>query len=78
MSEQPTPRASLVSVNAVQCLECAYTYAKPTSGGTVQRNPGCPRCGYIGWMPAALDVIPAGEPSHFVADLLQRRAGRLR
>ena len=35
----------------VRCLECGEVYAKPADGGTVARNPGCPRCGYVGWMP---------------------------
>lgn len=37
-------------VESVRCLECGAVYAKPTGGGTVQANPGCPECGYVGWM----------------------------
>ena len=37
----------------VTCLECGTTYAKPGDGGTVFENPGCPRCGYLGWVRAA-------------------------
>jgi predicted nucleic acid-binding Zn-ribbon protein len=35
----------------VQCLECGHAYAKPAGGGTSASNPGCPRCGYVGWIP---------------------------
>jgi hypothetical protein len=34
-------------------------YAKPTGGGTVQANPGCPDCGYVGW--AGTHVGPFNE-----------------
>jgi len=36
-------------VVSVHCLNCGVEYAKPTNGGTVKTNPGCPRCGYLGW-----------------------------
>lgn len=35
----------------VRCLACASTYAKPTGRGTAAANPGCPECGYLGWLP---------------------------
>ncbi|HET7572186.1 MAG TPA: hypothetical protein VFJ77_05890 [Gaiellaceae bacterium] len=38
----------------VRCLECGDVYAKPAGGGTVQMNPGCPTCGYVGWIPLAV------------------------
>ena len=44
-------------LNTVRCLVCDTVYAKPVSGGTASRNPGCPACGYVGW--AA--VTPAEE-----------------
>jgi hypothetical protein len=34
----------------VLCLECGANYSKPASGGTTSENPGCPRCGYVGWI----------------------------
>jgi hypothetical protein len=34
-------------------------YAKPRDGGTLHENPGCPDCGYVGWVPA--DVISFSE-----------------
>lgn len=38
-------------LETVRCLECGTVYAKPGGGGTVQTNPGCPSCGYVGWIP---------------------------
>lgn len=38
----------------VQCLECGQAYSKPKGGGTSASNPGCPRCGYVGWIPFRL------------------------
>ena len=43
----------LTVVESVRCLECGEVYAKPRAGGTVQENPGCPECGYVGWMSTA-------------------------
>ena len=54
----------LYSVDRVRCLECGCTYSKPALGGTVQENPGCPRCGYLGWISAS---VPLSE------DFVQRR-----
>lgn len=36
----------------MRCLECGSIYAKPCDGGTVHENPGCPDCGYVGWVVA--------------------------
>jgi predicted nucleic acid-binding Zn-ribbon protein len=43
----------LAVVESVCCLDCGAVYAKPLAGGTVRENPGCPDCGYVGWMAAA-------------------------
>jgi hypothetical protein len=40
----------LTVVESVRCLECGAVYAKPLGGGTVRENPGCPDCGYVGWI----------------------------
>ncbi len=42
--------------HAVTCLECGTTYAKPVKGGTTARNPGCPNCGYVGWLEVEVTV----------------------
>jgi hypothetical protein len=48
------PYPSLSVLESVRCLECGEVYAKPVAGGTVEKNPGCPICGYIGWLPLSL------------------------
>jgi predicted nucleic acid-binding Zn-ribbon protein len=64
----------------VRCLACGSVYAKPVSGGTMRANPGCPSCGYLGWV--TLDVELGGEgdePSRrlrSVADLRLRPSAR--
>ena len=40
----------------VTCLECSTTYPKPANGGTTARNPGCPNCGYVGWLEVEVTV----------------------
>jgi len=61
----------LALVASVRCLECGAIYAKPSGGGTVVQNPGCPDCGYVGWLSVS---VPVSE------DVGRRRsaAGRLR
>jgi hypothetical protein len=51
---------NVVQVERVRCLDCGATYTKPGDGGTVNENPGCPRCGYLGWIPATVPR-PASE-----------------
>jgi hypothetical protein len=41
---------SLAVYESVSCLECGTVYAKPSRGGTARSNPGCPECGYVGWV----------------------------
>lgn len=48
-----TAQLRLAALESVRCLECERTYAKPVAGGTVWSNPGCPHCGYVGWIPAS-------------------------
>jgi predicted nucleic acid-binding Zn-ribbon protein len=40
-------------LESVRCLECGSPYAKPVGGGTANANPGCPACGYLGWLPVS-------------------------
>jgi hypothetical protein len=58
---------SLAVLESVRCLECSEVYSKPLGGGTVQKNPGCPVCGYVGWLPLSLPQEDALR--RFVADL---------
>ena len=52
-SESGEEGPQLTVVESVRCLECGAVYAKPLGGGTVRENPGCPECGYVGWMATA-------------------------
>jgi hypothetical protein len=49
---------TLALLETVLCLECGEVYSKPVAGGTVEKNPGCPTCGYVGWIPVR---VPAEE-----------------
>ena len=63
-------------VSPVRCLACGTVYPKPSALGTAESNPGCPRCGYVGWVPAEEeeDAVMEGraQPRSF-ADLPLRR-----
>ena len=52
--DPPSARIYLVvgsnSLQSVRCLDCGIVYGKPSGGGTLTRNPGCPGCGYVGWL----------------------------
>lgn len=47
----------------VRCLACATVYVKPAGGGTIARNPGCPTCGYVGWVYVAVSAEPRHDRS---------------
>lgn len=49
---------NIAVLEGVRCLECGEIYAKPVAGGTVQMNPGCPCCGYVGWIPLTVPAPP--------------------
>jgi hypothetical protein len=53
-----TEPSGLTPVERVRCLECGVSYVKPCRGSTVRRNPGCPRCGYVGWISAFVPESP--------------------
>jgi hypothetical protein len=53
---------SLGVYESVRCLACDTEYAKPARGGTATANPGCPECGYVGWV--ALSVSPEATRLH--------------
>jgi hypothetical protein len=69
VEDQATTQPEEAVVEAVRCLDCGAVYSKPAGGGTVTDNPGCPECGYLGWLSSS---IPFSE------DDAQRRsaAGR--
>ena len=64
-------------VSSVRCLACGTVYPKPSSLGTAGSNPGCPRCGYVGWVPAEQDeddeVMEGSGQLRSFADLPLRR-----
>jgi predicted nucleic acid-binding Zn-ribbon protein len=62
-------------LESVRCLECGEVYAKPSAGGTVQKNPGCPSCGYVGWIPVS---VPLEALHRSAADLPRVRHFRSR
>ena len=66
---------ALTVLESVRCLECSEIYSKPVAGGTVQKNPGCPTCGYVGWIPL---TVPDASPRRFAAGLRPRRLARAR
>jgi hypothetical protein len=70
--EQP----NLTVLASVRCLECGAVYAKPSDGGTVRQNPGCPDCGYVGWMAdVARPFSEVWRPRHSGADPLPHHGG---
>ena len=65
----------LTVLESVRCLECGAVYSKPADGGTVRENPGCPECGYVGWIIAAAPVAERTRPTRSDVD---QRQGRVR
>jgi hypothetical protein len=63
----------LIAVERVRCLECGTTYVKPCGGNTMRRNPGCPRCSYVGWISAFVPDKPDSEPRRSVPPLRRVR-----
>jgi hypothetical protein len=61
----------------VRCLACGTVYPKPSSLRTAESNPGCPRCGYVGWVPADQgeddEVMEGRMQLHSFSDLPLRR-----
>jgi hypothetical protein len=68
---------SLTVLESVRCLECGAIYGKPTDGGTVRQNPGCPECSYVGWARETAGVAFSQwwPPPRFDVDRLQHPYG---
>jgi hypothetical protein len=62
-------------VQRVRCLGCGIVYVKPTGGGTVSANPGCPECGYVGWVLEGLPFTRDALQLRSVGDRLRRPTG---
>ncbi len=65
----------LTLLETVRCLECGAIYAKPSGGGTARQNPGCPECGYVGWIRAGVPFTEDVLPRRYAGDPLQRPTG---
>lgn len=63
-------------VEAVRCLECGTDYAKPSGRGTLTTNPGCPACGYLGWLPSPATLTATSPHARFGADRPLRLSSR--
>jgi predicted nucleic acid-binding Zn-ribbon protein len=68
VADEPKPRR----IETVRCLHCGARYAKPLGGGTVRANPGCPDCGYVGWVLAG--PVTEFEPRPTSEDRQRRRS----
>ena len=55
-------------IEAVCCLGCGAEYAKPSGRGSLVASPGCPACGYVGWVPSRLPVTAASPRGRSDAD----------
>ncbi len=75
MEETPDTYAPLAVLETVRCLECGDVYSKPVGGGTVQMNPGCPTCGYVGWIPISVPAEPRAR-RRYAAGLRQTPLAR--
>ncbi len=60
--EGKSPGPELAVYESVRCLECGTIYAKPSRGGTERLNPGCPECGYVGWLSVELPLKQRNAP----------------
>ena len=69
----------MIRLDRVRCLECGATYVKPADGGTAEENPGCPKCGYLGWISTTIPAASTGTgPHRSDAGLPPRPSGRSR
>ena len=76
MRSESGGQPNLTVLETVRCLECGAVYAKPSGGGTVQENPGCPDCGYVGWVGARpVAFSESWQPPHFDAGRLPHQHG---
>ena len=64
----------LSALSSVRCLGCGTVYAKPKAHGTAESNPGCPKCGYVGWLPDEDRVREEIERFRSDEDLPPRRS----
>ena len=65
----------LSRIEQVRCLGCRARYVKPSGGGTSSANPGCPDCGYVGWVLDGSVFRQGAAPLRSAVDRLRRRTG---
>jgi len=70
-SGQSPPQLEVL--HTVRCLGCGAVYSKPAEGGIVTSNPGCPDCGYVGWLATSLATALALR-HRFAADPRRRHS----
>ena len=75
---EPMRVAELAQNEVVRCLGCAQVYSKPSAGGTISKNPGCPDCGYVGWVPLVVSLSGARRRARSGADRPQHPSARRR
>ena len=61
MNAPASAHPSLSVLESVRCLDCGAVYSKPSGGGTPKQNPGCPDCGYLGWISTAIPLTSSFE-----------------
>lgn len=59
MGAAPATQRPLAVLESIRCLECGEVYARPGGGSAVRESPGCPVCGYVGWIPVTLPQEPS-------------------
>jgi hypothetical protein len=59
----------------VRCVGCGAVYVMPTGRRTASANPGCPQCGYVGWVRHGPLLTQDAVRLRSVADRLPRRTG---
>jgi predicted nucleic acid-binding Zn-ribbon protein len=62
VEDNPEEAPTFAVYQSVRCLECGAVYAKPSRGGTARSNPGCPECGYVGWLSEDVPIRGNGQP----------------
>jgi hypothetical protein len=72
------PSNNVIQIDRVRCLECGAKYVKPADGGTVHENPGCPKCGYVGWISATIPPASSSALRRFAGDRRRLLAVRAR
>ena len=74
-AEDAETAPSLSRITRVRCLGCGAVYVKPSGGGTVSANPGCPDCGYVGWVLEVASIRPDPVHRRSAGGHLRRRTG---